>query len=160
MMSSLTICPKLSATSPPPTPVVWLWECHKCGRRWPLGVTRRCLIDGHRFCGRQEERSRLGKRKKARRACWSRFGYSAWQARNVWRRRELVPDPEHKDCWYWCDYPSQCRWEPNHLVTTTTFNGPLGRSSSSRTDPRLFLSVRQRSSDTLTPRPDERERQR
>ena len=27
-------------------PMPWLWACHKCNSRYPLGATRRCLHDG------------------------------------------------------------------------------------------------------------------
>jgi hypothetical protein len=143
--------------SPPPTPVAWTWECHKCLRRWPLGVTRRCLIDGHWFCSGENERSRL--RNKARRACRSKFSYGVWHTRNIWRRRELedrgviAPDPEHRDCWYWCDYPSQCSWEPTRqqqIVTATTGSSASRRPAGMDFWERLFLSMRQRRPTTYT----------
>lgn len=28
----------------------WTWTCHKCGCRYSLATTRRCLNDGHIFC--------------------------------------------------------------------------------------------------------------
>ncbi|KAF1356428.1 hypothetical protein BDV97DRAFT_266813, partial [Delphinella strobiligena] len=37
---------------PPPraNPLKWIWQCHICNRQYRLGVTRRCLDDGHYFC--------------------------------------------------------------------------------------------------------------
>jgi hypothetical protein len=123
--------------SPPPTPLAWLWKCYNCQSKWPLGVTRRCLIDGHAFCSGVDARCRLGKRKNAHRNCGSEFDYRAWHARNNWRRHELsgrgviVPDSEHRDCWYWCEYPSQCNWEPTQhkqLITTMFTTSLVSRS--------------------------------
>ncbi|KAF1809009.1 hypothetical protein P152DRAFT_379577, partial [Eremomyces bilateralis CBS 781.70] len=42
---------KRKPLSPPPqSPLQWLWQCHICKASYPLGVTRRCLVDGHYFC--------------------------------------------------------------------------------------------------------------
>ncbi|KAF1963326.1 hypothetical protein CC80DRAFT_397684, partial [Byssothecium circinans] len=40
--------PDVNAT--PPSPLQWVWQCHQCRRTYSLGVTRRCLEDGHHFC--------------------------------------------------------------------------------------------------------------
>ncbi|KAI6713815.1 hypothetical protein JHW43_003666 [Diplocarpon mali] len=34
----------------PPLPYPWIWRCHLCHSVYRLGVTRRCLEDGHLFC--------------------------------------------------------------------------------------------------------------
>ncbi|KAI9053996.1 hypothetical protein LZ554_002940 [Drepanopeziza brunnea f. sp. 'monogermtubi'] len=34
----------------PPFPYPWIWRCHLCHSVYRLGVTRRCLEDGHFFC--------------------------------------------------------------------------------------------------------------
>ncbi|KAH7413488.1 hypothetical protein BKA64DRAFT_355866 [Cadophora sp. MPI-SDFR-AT-0126] len=39
-----------SQTPPPPPPTPWIWKCHLCNSIYRLGVTRRCLEDGHFFC--------------------------------------------------------------------------------------------------------------
>ncbi|OCK91714.1 uncharacterized protein K441DRAFT_483120, partial [Cenococcum geophilum 1.58] len=45
-----TSLPTTTPLAPPPSPLQWLWQCHQCHRKYPLGVTRRCLDDGHFFC--------------------------------------------------------------------------------------------------------------
>ncbi|KAL2066752.1 hypothetical protein VTL71DRAFT_2824 [Oculimacula yallundae] len=37
-------------TTAPETPYPWIWRCHLCHSIYRLGVTRRCLEDGHLFC--------------------------------------------------------------------------------------------------------------
>ncbi|KFX94017.1 hypothetical protein V490_04549 [Pseudogymnoascus sp. VKM F-3557] len=34
----------------PPHPSLAKWRCHICGKRYAIGVTRRCLKDGHSLC--------------------------------------------------------------------------------------------------------------
>jgi hypothetical protein len=95
----------------PPKPAPWTWRCHICGSVYRLGVTRRCLNDGHIFCTsttslvrREESISLLGAesnndgdnnnnntRKRKRRGrqtetCQNEFDYSGWAAYNEWRR--------------------------------------------------------------------------
>ena len=77
--------------SPPPTePLNWLWQCHICNRVYQLGVTRRCLDDGHNFCAGTttvKRSKRTGYRKTTRhKACASEFDYQGWKAWGVWRR--------------------------------------------------------------------------
>ena len=36
--------------SRPPYPSLTKWRCHVCGRKYAIGVTRRCLRDGHSLC--------------------------------------------------------------------------------------------------------------
>ncbi|PVH80847.1 hypothetical protein DL98DRAFT_571480 [Cadophora sp. DSE1049] len=47
--SYLTPAPIATAATPP-TPYPWIWKCHLCNSIYRLGVTRRCLEDGHSFC--------------------------------------------------------------------------------------------------------------
>ncbi|KFZ05904.1 hypothetical protein V501_07917 [Pseudogymnoascus sp. VKM F-4519 (FW-2642)] len=45
--------PTLTAAAGGPRPAYPLptkWRCHTCGRKYAIGVTRRCLIDGHFLC--------------------------------------------------------------------------------------------------------------
>ncbi|CAK4033182.1 Hypothetical predicted protein [Lecanosticta acicola] len=75
---------------PPPEPLRWLWQCHKCNRVYPLGVTRRCLDDGHTFCPGMTvvKRSKRNENKRTVRhaACASEFDYQGWKGWGVWRR--------------------------------------------------------------------------
>ncbi|CAI6335224.1 unnamed protein product [Periconia digitata] len=79
------------ATETPPPPLQWLWQCHQCHRSYSLGVTRRCLEDGHHFCAgtttvktwRKPLRARKFKR---HRACASEFDYQGWKNWGRWRR--------------------------------------------------------------------------
>ncbi|KAF2173606.1 hypothetical protein M409DRAFT_15884 [Zasmidium cellare ATCC 36951] len=125
---------------PPPTePLPWLWQCHRCKRVYQLGVTRRCLDDGHLFCAGSTvvKRSKKNSYKKVVRhqACASEFDYQGWKAWGVWRGevKEQVRAAEAlirveegvwfkglfgkngkgkggKDCWNECHYPSECTW--------------------------------------------------
>jgi len=103
---ALNIRPKAKHTStpPPPKPLNWLWQCH-CRRTYAMGVTRRCLDDGHYFCSgptsatsasvvlggcsRKGRSSRRGGRK-GHRACASEFDYAGWKMWGQWRRREIA----------------------------------------------------------------------
>ncbi|KAI7233938.1 hypothetical protein KC330_g5071 [Hortaea werneckii] len=80
----------ISSASPPPSdPLHWLWQCHICDRVYQLGVTRRCLDDGHFFCSGTTtiKRSRKsGKKVLRHKACASEFDYQGWKAWGVWRR--------------------------------------------------------------------------
>ncbi|KAI5250766.1 hypothetical protein E4T42_04770 [Aureobasidium subglaciale] len=70
-------------------PQQWLWSCHLCGRHYNLGVTRRCLDDGHYFCaGTSRVKSRKDNIKRLRRhkACASEFDYAGWKDWGVWKR--------------------------------------------------------------------------
>lgn len=75
---------------PPPEPLHWLWQCHKCNRVYKLGVTRRCLDDGHFFCAGTtvvKRTKRNGYKRTVRHAaCASEFDYQGWKGWGVWRR--------------------------------------------------------------------------
>lgn len=78
-------------TPPPPPlePLHWLWQCHLCSRVYQLGVTRRCLDDGHYFCAGTTtiKKSRRTNKKIIRhKACASEFDYQGWKAWGNWRR--------------------------------------------------------------------------
>jgi hypothetical protein len=135
----------------PAAPLQWLWTCHACRSAYPLGATRRCLDDGHRFCAgttvvmkwRHDGQKRRVKRHKA---CASEFDYMRWKCWGRWKQAALMSKPSartkrvedgdnsdrsarKKDCWTQCDYPSQCRWgkrvgihTPSPTPTRTTFS--------------------------------------
>ena len=78
---------------PPPSPLQWLWQCHQCHRKYPLGVTRRCLDDGHFFCAgattaKSWRKAKSPRRVKRHRACASEFDYQGWKSWGKWRRNE------------------------------------------------------------------------
>ncbi|KAH9864661.1 hypothetical protein J1614_010596 [Plenodomus biglobosus] len=124
--------------APPADPLSWQWTCHQCAHSYPLGVTRRCLDDGHRFCSGTTTvkawRKPSGTRRvKKHRACASEFDYSGWKAWTRWRRDVREDDPSRrrshvpqqkpvrrKDCWNNCSYPSECRWGKTYGVHTPT----------------------------------------
>ncbi|ETI22890.1 hypothetical protein G647_04684 [Cladophialophora carrionii CBS 160.54] len=98
---------------PPPTtrPTEWIWICHLCHSRYALGVTRRCLVDGHYYCSGESDKPSMRKKKKQK-ACSSEFDYGAWKMWGEWRRkvlRTIQNDRVFKGCEY-CDFPSQCRY--------------------------------------------------
>ncbi|KAK4548791.1 hypothetical protein LTR36_008564 [Oleoguttula mirabilis] len=79
----------LELSPPPSEPLRWLWQCHICNRVYQLGVTRRCLDDGHLFCAGTTtvKRSRkTNKRVMRHKACASEFDYQGWKAWGTWRR--------------------------------------------------------------------------
>jgi hypothetical protein len=119
-----------STNEAPSSPLAWLWRCHQCHHSYRLGVTRRCLEDGHHFCSgttsivswRKPSNSR---KHQNHRACPSEFDYAGWKTVGRWRRggpRHItrsytgsaanIPNkaPRKQDCWNTCDYPSECRW--------------------------------------------------
>src|ERR1700712_4611649 len=77
----------LELSPPPSDPLRWLWQCHICNRVYQLGVTRRCLDDGHMFCAGTTtvKRSRkTNKRVMRHKACASEFDYQGWKAWGTW----------------------------------------------------------------------------
>ncbi|KAL1966925.1 hypothetical protein VTN77DRAFT_3669 [Rasamsonia byssochlamydoides] len=129
----------------PRTPLPWTWTCHWCGHEYRLGVTRRCLRDGHYFCpGRMYDR-------KGKRYCRSEFDFAGWIETNAWRReiRELKEEEQNKmkmmkrpfwarrpkpqprgNCWEDCAYPSAC----HHGDAVVYFRSGGGGDSSSSSD--------------------------
>lgn len=98
----------------------WIWSCHKCHTRYPLGATRRCLNDGHYFCGGTTVDKISGKVKKHR-ACVSEFDYSGWENFGRWKRATSgqVVRSGSKHCEDECDFPSSCHWKKQHAVQET-----------------------------------------
>lgn len=101
----------------PPEPMPWLWSCHKCHSRYPLGATRRCLNDGHPFCGGTSVDKVTGKIKRHR-ACASEFDYIGWEDFGSWRSKTVKHHKPatkfRKDCEHHCDFPSACHWKTRH----------------------------------------------
>ncbi|KAH0536919.1 hypothetical protein FGG08_006257 [Glutinoglossum americanum] len=90
----------------------WIWTCHRCNATYPLGVTRRCLNDGHYFCQRIPKIGRSG-RVRHYKSCRNEFDFTGWSLRAEWRRDRYpdnCADREQRDCSNFCDYPSHCRW--------------------------------------------------
>jgi hypothetical protein len=146
-------------TPPPANPLQWLWQCHVCKIKYPLGATRRCLEDGHHFCaGTSIVRSRKGGKRIVKRhaPCASEFDYQGWKVWGEWRQAEAelqkalaesaesvlgTSTTENKDCWNRCDYPSECRWGPK-----LKFQNPsrLGESLKSRNTAIAAVSAEER----------------
>jgi len=98
----------------PPTPdqpLAWIWICHLCHSRYPLGVTRRCLVDGHYYCSGEANQPNLRKKKK-RQSCSSEFDYVAWREWGDWKRKalKLLKNPRRAAGCETCVFPSQCRY--------------------------------------------------
>jgi hypothetical protein len=105
---------KRSSVPPPPpdAPLPWVWQCHLCRNRYPLGVTRRCLYDGHYYCSGESGQPNL--KKKKGRACSSEFDYEGWETYGDWRARALQQRENGRNlrgC-EMCKFPSQCRTPP------------------------------------------------
>ncbi|KAG4026885.1 hypothetical protein MFRU_035g00370 [Monilinia fructicola] len=92
----------------PPIPYPWIWRCHICHSVYRLGVTRRCLEDGHYFCSLPTPPpspspmspspssislpslisipKKKKKRRRQPRGCRAEFDYTGWEQYNQWRR--------------------------------------------------------------------------
>ncbi|KAK0515073.1 hypothetical protein JMJ35_002452 [Cladonia borealis] len=102
----------IKIVAPPTMP--WLWSCHKCHTRYALGATRRCLHDGHYFCGGTTVDKKIGKTRRHR-ACASEFDYIGWEHFNNWKRESKnLQNPNLKHCETQCDFPSACHWKTRH----------------------------------------------
>ena len=109
------------ATQAPIEPMTWVWSCHKCHTRYPLGTTRKCLHDGHLFCGGTTVDKYTGKVKRHR-ACGSEFDYIGWEEFGAWKRGTAGIKPisaasnakSDKHCENQCDFPSACHWKSRH----------------------------------------------
>ena len=95
----------------------WIWSCHKCHTRYPLGATRRCLLDGHYFCGGTTVDPISGKVKKHR-ACVSEFDYTGWEDFGKWKGATNRRSVRHiaKHCQDECDFPSCCHWKEQDAI--------------------------------------------
>lgn len=98
----------------------WIWSCHKCHTRYLLGATRRCLQDGHYFCGGSTVNKISGKVKKHR-ACVSEFDYSGWEDFSAWKRATTgqITRRGSKHCEDECNFPSSCHWKEEHAAQET-----------------------------------------
>ncbi|KAE9362861.1 hypothetical protein N431DRAFT_524712 [Stipitochalara longipes BDJ] len=109
ILKSPAFQPLFTATIPT-LPYPWIWKCHLCGSIYRLGVTRRCLEDGHPFCSipsapltpdqssddltlsstpqtqTQKQKSRKLKKKRKAKGCRAEFDYTGWEGYNEWRR--------------------------------------------------------------------------
>lgn len=95
----------------PPTPKESLWLCHKCKRTYRLGVTNRCLHDGHYFCaGRIHDAKAVPARRGRLPRCFSEFDFSGWEEMNHWRDEvhELLQVKTKAGCWNDCAHPGDC----------------------------------------------------
>ncbi|TAQ84010.1 hypothetical protein B7494_g7664 [Chlorociboria aeruginascens] len=103
------LSPVFAVNSRPPqpqTPYPWIWRCHICHSVYQLGVTRRCLADGHYFCslpslppspGLGKGKAKGRKRKRGVRGCRAEFDYAAWDAWNRWREEVRFRRVEAQD---------------------------------------------------------------
>ena len=137
---------KKTAPPPPSDPLAWVWQCHLCRSRWPLGVTRRCLIDGHFYCSGDAQPN--VKRKKRGQSCSSEFDYVGWKDWGTWRRRALktMSNPRMPTGCERCEYPSQCRYgaEETSLIgsqpSTTPMAGVEHTATSGEADKARYYS--------------------
>lgn len=108
-----TTYPKARVELPPTPdqPLAWIWVCHLCHSRYPLGVTRRCLVDGHYYCSGEANQPNLRKKKK-RQSCSSEFDYVAWREWGDWKRKalKLLKNSRVASGCENCVFPSQCRY--------------------------------------------------
>lgn len=102
---------RMSLPPTPNEPLAWVWICHLCHSRYPLGVTRRCLVDGHYYCSGEANQPNLRKKKK-KQSCSSEFDYVAWREWGDWRRMALkiLKKPRFSGGCENCVFPSQCRY--------------------------------------------------
>ena len=98
----------------------WIWSCHKCHTRYLLGATRRCLLDGHYFCGGATIDKFTGKVKKHK-ACVSEFDYTGWDDFSKWKRAATGQSPRlgSRHCEDECIFPSSCHWNEEHAAQKT-----------------------------------------
>ncbi|KAI9668463.1 MAG: hypothetical protein M1831_001217 [Alyxoria varia] len=102
-----------TTTNPSHQPLPWLWQCHLCARVQPLGVSRRCLEDGHYFCsgapqspatpcadGNHHNNNGTGKKRRRsrrmNRACASEFDYAGWTEVGKLRREAIAKSAAEK----------------------------------------------------------------
>lgn len=109
----------------PVKPLAWIWQCHLCKSQYPLGVTRRCLQDGHFYCSGETDRLNLKKKKRGQ-SCSSEFDYIGWKEWGEWKRNPLrnlengvEGEPCAKGCQK-CEFPSQCRYTSSRKIQEST----------------------------------------
>lgn len=121
--------PMVRFPAQPARALKWVWQCHSCGSRYPLAVTRRCLNDGHYYCSGNSEAQRNIKKKRKHLSCTSEFDYVAWKEWGHWRRKTLAlrafaerkQEPKLVGC-EGCNSPSQCRYEHRARVEVIKFD--------------------------------------
>lgn len=123
-----SVAPTKKTPSPPPSdPLAWVWQCHLCRSRWPLGVTRRCLVDGHLYCSGDTSQPNL--KKKKGQSCSSEFDYVGWKDWGAWKRNALktISNPRIPSGCERCEFPSQCRYRPEEksLIDKQPGSGPM-----------------------------------
>jgi hypothetical protein len=128
-------------TPPPSQPLAWVWLCHLCRTRYPLGATRRCLLDGHFYCSGETDRPNL-KKKKKKQGCSSEFDYIGWKAMEQWKRKARKSEKfaiacEPQGCEN-CEFPSQCRYAGHNLPDTGSSSFKMTDVDLSRTS--TFIS--------------------
>lgn len=109
----------------------WVWCCHLCSSHFPLGATRRCLNDGHHFCGGTTYDTKT-RRVRRHRSCQSEFDYRSWVQWGNWRREQSHGQPAipcHKDCGTHCDFPSECRFAKKRVVENRSLERTITRSN-------------------------------
>jgi hypothetical protein len=135
---------KITVSAPPDT-MPWVWSCHKCHTRYALGATRRCLHDGHYFCGGTTVDKITGRTKKHR-ACASEFDYIGWEDFGMWKRAQRqIQKPRFKHCEDQCDFPSACHWKARHAPKKTAnfeFLDPKCLGTETKTTPKPDTSVK------------------
>ncbi|KAI9767442.1 MAG: hypothetical protein M1840_005671 [Geoglossum simile] len=138
--SSSTISPgsHVEVLRPPPpsaAPMQWIWTCHLCKTTYWLGVTRRCLNDGHYLCQGSPKRNKRTGHVKHYRACLTEFDYTGWSLWAAWRRgqhRDAPFDRKQRDCWNLCDYPSHCRWGDTVAAESKNLQAQIGVTAMSK----------------------------
>lgn len=124
-----TTPPKVIYPPPPAKPLRWVWQCHLCHSRYPLSVTRRCLVDGHYYCSGNSPAQRNMKKRRKQQSCTSEFDYVAWKEWGQWRRKTLAlralangnAEPKLTGC-DGCSSPSQCRYDKRKPVEVVKFD--------------------------------------
>jgi hypothetical protein len=118
VFASLSPTKSVEQTPPPPEPLAWVWRCHLCRSRYPLGATRRCLLDGHFCCSRETDRP--SQKKKKGQSCSSEFDYIGWKEMEQWKSKARKSEGfliarEPQGCEN-CEFPSQCRYTNYNLL--------------------------------------------
>jgi len=150
-----------------------MWKCHQCHHNYRLGVTRRCLEDGHYFCSgsttiKSWRKPSNSQKARQHRACPSEFDYEGWKTIGRWRRGgpkhtgRAYTDPtipgsnkvavaeKQQECWNTCDYPSECRWGAKfgiHAPVDSVL--PSNESNNSNNMPTLTAPIMINSINTL-----------
>ena len=115
----------------PGMPMPWVWTCHLCHSKYFLGVTSRCLVDGHYYCSGKATDKNTRTRHRGK-LCTSDFDYLGWEKMNEWRKevRNLMKSEGswRSGCWNDCVFPSACRYLP-FLRSKNTASPPEGKNN-------------------------------